>query len=228
MVTSGQPIAAFDVDGTLVDGQTQAMLVRYMRERGMLDTGTVVAAAVWFLAYKMGFPLSGDRVRRRVLGSFRGMTMAQIDEVVDALHATRLRARVSAGGCDVIRQYESEGTRTVLVSASVEPIVSRIARQVGASHWIATTLGSCEGRMTGAVSGLVVEGKAKAERFTKWADETYGEWTLVAAYGDHETDAELLALAESPFAVNPTRALRKVAGENGWSCVEWSSDRGGR
>lgn len=227
MVTSRQPIAAFDVDGTLVDGQTQAMLVRFMRERGMLDTGTVAAAAAWFFAYKAGFPLSGDGIRRRVLGNLRGMTTAEVDGIADVLHETRLRARVRASGWDVIRQCESEGIRTVLVSASVEPIVSRIARQVGASHWIATALGSCEGRMTGAVAGSVVEGKAKAERFTKWADETYGEWTLVAAYGDHETDAELLALAQRPFAVNPTRALRKVADENGWSCLEWSTERGG-
>lgn len=52
---NGAPAAAFfDLDGTLIVGQTQAMLVRFLRGRGAVGLPFVTGAAAWFVAYKAG------------------------------------------------------------------------------------------------------------------------------------------------------------------------------
>ncbi len=42
------------------------------------------------------------------------------------------------------------------------------------------------------------------------------------AYGDSRSDIEMLDFVGNPVAVNPRRALRRVAKERGWRIVRWS------
>lgn len=214
-------LAVFDVDGTLVDGQTQAMMVRHMSECNMIGLPTRIAVALWFIAYRLGIPVSGEGIRRLVLRSLRGMTRQDVATLADDLFEARLRERVRRQGAKLISDYRERGFRTVLLSASAEPIVSRIAREVGASDWIATNLDVADDCLTGEIDGAVVEGEEKAARLTAWADAKFENWVLHSAYGDHESDAQIMRLAEISFAVNPTAALRRLAAENGWACLEW-------
>jgi len=38
-----------------------------------------------------------------------------------------------------------------------------------------------------------------------------------AAFGNSRWDVEMLALAKTPFAVNPSAELKKIAGDRGWT-----------
>ena len=45
-------VAIFDLDGTLVVGQTQVLLVRFLRRQRVVSRAFVLGTALWFLAYK--------------------------------------------------------------------------------------------------------------------------------------------------------------------------------
>jgi HAD superfamily hydrolase (TIGR01490 family) len=224
MVSSLQPIAAFDVDGTVVSGQTQALLVRYLAQRRMLPFSTIVPVAAWFCGYRLGLPMPHTGIRRRVLRSLAGMSFREIDDLAQELFIAQIRSRVRRSAARRIDELNRAGVICILVSASAAPLVRRIASYVGVSHVIATELDTADGIMTGRISGPVVEGIQKVTALSGWADRSFTRWELVEAYGDHVSDAHLLSAARVGYAVNPSARFRRIAIANGWTCIDWTAE----
>jgi HAD superfamily hydrolase (TIGR01490 family) len=216
-------VAAFDVDGTLIRGQTQALLVQQLRSEGKLSLSTTIAVTLWFLGYKIGLPVRPDRILKRVLATFEGWAPEDLTPVMEALLQNHLAARLRPEGVGAIGDHVALGHRVVLVSAATEPVISTLAKYLGVEAVVATRLEVRDGRLTGRIDGDVVEGERKAKALTAWADATLSQWRLVAAYGDHESDEPLLRMAERPVAVCPSAGLRGLAARRGWTCVEWSA-----
>lgn len=223
VIATQRELAAFDVDGTLVGAQTQALLVRFLTRSGLLPMRTRAAVAAWFIGYKLGFPVRPGGVRRRVLRSLRGMSAADVDDLANTLHREYVEPLISEKGTSAVRAYEERGVQTVLVSASIEPIVARIAREVGASGWIATQLKMEDGVLAGDIDGTAVSGAEKVRALAEWATARHQSWRLVAAYGDHESDVPMLESAEAAYAVNPSARLRAIALRKSWECLDWRS-----
>src|SRR5660397_221692 len=56
-------LAFFDLDGTLVVGQTQRLLVTFLREKGMIGLGFLLGTGIWFILYRMGLVKAGEEGR---------------------------------------------------------------------------------------------------------------------------------------------------------------------
>lgn len=224
MVGSFQPIAAFDVDGTVVSGQTQAMLVRYLARRRLLPFSTNVAVAMWFIGYRLGLPMPHAGIRRKVLRSLSGMSFREVDDLAHDLFQTHIRFHVRAAAVRRIDELKRAGVTCVLISASAAPIVRQIASFIGVDYVIATEPDISAGILTGEIAGQVVEGTRKLSALSEWADLSFGRWELAEAYGDHASDSHLLAAARVGCAVNPSARFRRVALAHGWACIDWTKD----
>lgn len=89
-------------------------------------------------------------------------------------------------------------------------------------HVVATQLQVINALCTGRVLGEPMFGKEKAialRRFAAAAGVTSGE---CFAYGDHHADHWMLTAAGKPFAVNPTRGLRRIARDRCWPILAWT------
>jgi HAD superfamily hydrolase (TIGR01490 family) len=214
-------IAAIDVDGTLVDGQTQALLVRHLLARRMLTLPVALSVGIWFTRYRLGFSVDHVGIRRRVFAQLAGMSISDVAGLVDAVFTDAIRGRVRSLAVEEIKRLRAEGVEVVLVSASVEPLITRIARAVGVSHVIATRLVVARGRLTGELDGAVIEGNGKLDAFRNWANGQFGRWELTDAYGDHVSDVPLLEVAQRAWAVCPDAALKSEAQRRGWKCLNW-------
>lgn len=221
MVSEHVRIAAIDVDGTLVEGQTQAVLVRHLLARRMLTLPVAVAVAVWFIRYRLGLPVEHTGIRRRVFGQLAGLSLEEVHILVDDVFADGISRRIRSSAVTEIERLLSDGVQVALVSASIEPLVNRIATAVGVSHVIATQLATADGRLTGTICGPVVEGAAKLDALTRWANERFETWELTDAYGDHLSDVPLLEAAQRAWAVCPDAGLYSEAQQRGWICLNW-------
>ena len=86
---------------------------------------------------------------------------------------------------------------------------------LGVDHVIATTLYVENGRYTGDVD-FYAYGPNKAVAMEQLAAERGYDLAESYAYSDSETDAPMLRAVGHPFAVNPDKALRRIAEDNGW------------
>lgn len=216
-----QPIAAFDMDGTVVAGQTQLIFVKHLYARGSLSPGAALAVLSWFIRWRLGLSPDPRGVRRRVLADLRGVEAASLEKELDMVFWRSIAPRIRPRARQTIRMLEAAGVRTVLVSAAAAPLVARVAAGVGASGAIGTEARQEGGRYTGDLAGPIIDGSEKTAGLARWADERYGRWTLRAAYGDSSGDEALLATALKAYVVRPDRAMRDLAARHGWEVLDW-------
>lgn len=219
-------LAAVDLDGTLLDGQSQALFLRHLVARRLASPLLLLRVLAWAMAYRLGLPLDIPKLHRQVVAGFAGIEAARLEGALDAFVKADLAARIRHQGRHEVQRLASDGAEVVLVSGSLEPLVARVRPLVAAHGVVATRLAPpLAGSVAGLLEGETLIGAAKAAALRAYADARHGagNWVLWRAYGDHETDIPLLATAQEPVAVCPTPRLAAVARARGWPVVRWES-----
>lgn len=215
--------AVFDLDGTVLDGHSPVMLVETLFFSHAMPVRTGIAVAWWGLRYKMRLPHDQEAVRKRIFSLFAGRPTDEVDHMLEHFYDDVVSKHVRNDARREIEAYQHDGIPVVLVSASFEAIVKRAANDLGAYAQISTQMEEANGTYTGKVSGRSVQGVGKRDAFSEWADSAcgVGNWEIVAAYGDHYTDEQIMLMARYPVAINPDNKLKRIASEHGWEIREW-------
>lgn len=217
-------IAAFDLDGTLLDGQSGTLILWYLMRRGFLRFSTCAACAWWGIRYKLHLPFRQNEVRERIFADLHGMAPDDVCRVMREFHDEVMVPRYRCDGVAELRRHEQAGEHVALISATFDEVAQAAAAYLGCDVALATVMRrDADSRFTGEVEGEVTAGPEKVRRIRAWADETFGAdgWELACAYGDHHTDLPLLEAAERCYAVNPGPTLRREAERRGWPVLKW-------
>ncbi len=218
------PAAAFfDLDRTLLRRSSALALAGSFRERGLISRRQLLQAAFWQLLF-VARGASHEAVRRgaedglHILAGYRPEDLRQL--VVDALEPL-LRPLVYAEPLRLVERHRERGEQVYVVSATLQEIVQAIAADLGFDGALGTTCEVRDGRYTGrALRALHAEAKAEAVR--ELAAREGFDLSACTAYSDSHTDLPFLEAVGHSVAVNPDRALRRVARERGWPVLEFS------
>ena len=219
-----QEIAVFDFDGTCIDANSPVLLVKYLLKNGKVRLSVLLRILAWGIAYKTHLPQNEAWVRSLVFASFEGMDKAEADSEMYRFYDDWIAAHIRKDALAVMQGHLDAGREVWFVSATFDPIIVRARRDIPFDHHVATKMKVDEqGRYTRQVEGRPVEGAEKLRQIEAHADEVYGpgNWRLTYAYGDHYSDAVLLAAAEHPCAVTPGPTLQRHAEKEGWEIAHW-------
>jgi phosphatidylglycerophosphatase C len=185
--------AAFDFDGTLVEGTSfPKFLIRLLGRRrfGM----ALVQAGPSMLA---GYCRSGRDGSKAALliRAVRGVSANRAGKVGEAF-ALELTDRVRPEMIPSLRWHDDHHHRRILVSASLAHYLEPFGRLNGFDQVIATRLEvGPDDRLTGHIDGTNVRGAQKATLLA----EALGPGPVeLWAYGDSSGDREMLAMAQHP------------------------------
>ncbi|HEY8345898.1 MAG TPA: haloacid dehalogenase-like hydrolase [Symbiobacteriaceae bacterium] len=224
----GIRLAVFDLDGTLLTGSKTVMptLARQLWRTGqhrLWGTWVFVAAASLKLLRRLGlvdnhrYTLLGTRMVVRWMAK---LDPALLEEVLDQTACQLLRS-ARPQMLEELRQRQTEGYRTVILSAVVQPLLERIAGALGCEA-VGTPLEQTpDGRLTGRM-GPFCSGTGKREALFAWAARL-GEpvdWAHSLAYADTLPDVAVLETVGEAVAVAPEPRLRRWAAERGWRVIE--------
>lgn len=212
-------IAFFDLDGTLVVGQTQQLLVSFLRRRGLVGWGFLLGVGAWFGAYKVGLVKATDRARARGGRLMAGHSVDEVDRLMDEFAREALRPRLHPGAMAALDDHLRAGDTVLVVSAALAPLVHSLGRMIGVEACEGTRLEAVGGRYTGRIEGRPLYGPEKARFARRYLEEREIDPARCAAYADHETDIELLRLVGRPVAVNPRPGLLSIATVEGWPVI---------
>jgi phosphoserine phosphatase len=116
----------------------------------------------------------------------------------------------------LIDEHRAAGRSVYIVSAAPAEIVEPLARHLGVDGAIASQAEVDDsGRYTGHMERYAY-GPAKAELMRQVADRDGIDLLASWAYSDSVTDLPMLEAVGHPVAVNPDRALRRIARVRGW------------
>lgn len=213
---NGRAIAFFDLDGTLVVGQTTLLLVKFLRSARVVSAAFVVGTGLWFLGYKLGLVKVSENAREKGAGVFRGLTVREVDGLMERFTEEVLAPRFHPAATAALAEHLAEGDRVVVISAALDPVVRGLCRRLGVESFVGTPCEIAEGRYTGRLTGPSPHAGEKltvaAEYMAEWAVDPSDCW----AYADHGTDLALLEAVGHPVAVNPKPELREAAESAGW------------
>ncbi|MBL7260230.1 HAD-IB family hydrolase [Paractinoplanes lichenicola] len=179
-------VAAWDVDGTLVFGDT---LLPFLRR--FVGTAALSGILLDVIARNL---LSRDAAKaallQRVLG---GRELAEVDAVARD-YTTTLMHRTRPGCLRRWQWHRNQGHRLVLASASPDLYLTHLGSRLGADAVLSTTMEVVNGRVTGRMIGPNCRGEHKASRLLHYLSghPTNKLW----AYGNSRADEPMLALAD--------------------------------
>lgn len=212
-------LALFDLDNTLLAGDSDFEWAQYLISRGVLDREVYEARNQDFYEqYKAGTldihefldfqlkPLS--RHPRRELDAWHADFMA-----------TRILPIVTAKGRELVRRHQAEGALTAIVTATNSFVTGPVAREFGIPHLIATIPAQEDGRFTGKPRGTPAFRDGKIVRVEAWLESMglwWGSFARSWFYSDSHNDLPLLGKVSDPVAVDPDDTLRAHASAAGW------------
>ncbi len=213
-------LALFDLDNTLLSGDSDFEWAQFLIEQGVLDREVYEARnGTFYEQYKQGIldihefldfqlkPLS--RHPRHVLDAWRRQFMQQ-----KILPLVRPRAQ------ELIERHRTD--LRVIVTATNSFVTAPIAREFGIDHLIATEPAQVGGEFTGAVTGTPCFREGKVTCLEDWLagrGQSLASFSQSWFYSDSLNDLPLLARVTHPVAVDPDDTLRAHAVKHGWPII---------
>jgi len=215
--------AFFDLDKTIIATSSATAFSRPFYAGGLITGGDVLRMAYAQFVYLVGRADADqtERLRAQLSSLAVGWDVAQVSQIVaETLHEL-IDPAVYAEAVVLIEEHHAAGRDVVIVSASGAEIVEPIAAVLGADRVIATRMTVEDGKYTGDID-FYAYGENKASAVRELAATAGYDLAASYAYSDSITDAPMLGAVGHAFAVNPDRALRRLAVSNGWGVLTFS------
>ncbi|WP_047691328.1 HAD-IB family hydrolase [Kocuria sp. ZOR0020] len=214
-------LAIFDLEGTVLDstvvGQYFAVQRRVLpaakRPADLIDA--VRTTPTYVKAERRD---RGEFVRA-FMRRYEGMESAKIREAVDGKLGEDMLKVLKPGALARIEEHRAAGHRTVLVTGSLDLLVSPVADLF--DEVIAGSMVERDGVLTGYLATPPLVDEARAQWLKKYADDNGYDLTRSFGYGDSVADSSWLGLVGHPYAVNPDIPLYRLAKRNHWPIEDW-------
>jgi HAD superfamily hydrolase (TIGR01490 family) len=216
--------AFFDLDKTIISRSSTLAFGRSFYRHGLISRGQAVRTALGHLAFRLGGAghQRMERIRGEVGALCKGWPAAQVSDIVARYIEEIIFPHLYAEAHQLITRHRRSGQDVVIVSSSGQEMVGPIGAWLGAAETIATQMAIADGRYTGEME-FWAYGEAKAARVRELA-LVRGYWLPDCyAYSDSVTDLPLLEAVGHPHAVNPDRALRRIARQRCWPVLSFGT-----
>ena len=217
-----QPVAFFDIDGTLFRSSLLIELVEELVREGVFPNdaaqGYVSAGAAWRAregTYEAYISAVIDTFLKHIKGVHYG-SLADIGRRLVALTSKRIYTFTR----DYIKELKADGYMVIAISQSPKTVLDEFCRQYG--------FDKVYGRMyeigpRDCFTGEVIDEHLISNKanIVKRVFERHPELTTVGsiAVGDTDGDISLLESVAVPICFNPNQALYNHAHKQGWKIV---------
>lgn len=215
-------LALFDLDNTLLSGDSDFEWAQFLIEQGVLDREIQEARNQRFYQQYQEGTLD--------IGEFLDFQLQPLAthprEQLDAWHrdfmARRILPMIGAPARLLVQRHLDQGDLTAIVTATNAFVTGPIAREFAIPHLIATIPAQEGGQFTGAVRGQPSFQGGKITRVEAWLESLglcWGSFGDSWFYSDSHNDLPLLERVSHPVAVDPDPTLRRRATAENWQIL---------
>ena len=212
-------LALFDLDNTLLAGDSDYEWTQHLLSKGILDRETFEARNKEFYEqYKAG-KLNIVEFLDFQLQSLARNSRADLEAWHDEFMAERILPMLNQKSRDLVKQHQKNGDICALVTATNSFVTGPICRELHIDHLIATIAAQENGQFTGKPRGIPSFREGKITRVESWLESIGLWWSSFERswfYSDSLNDLPLLSMVSDPVAVNPDDTLRAHAKAEGW------------
>jgi len=217
-------LALFDLDHTLLDGDSNQLWLSWLVEQGAAPAERLAEQATHYALYQSG-GLDIDAYLAFHLSLLGGRALAQWLPMRDAFVATRIAPRIGPAARAAVERHRAQGDLVAVVTATHDFLARGIVDLIAPVPLVATRCALREGRFTGGVDGTPCFGPAKPRCVEDWLatrNQRLGSFESVHFYSDSANDLPLLEAVSHPIVVDADPRLAAIARERGWPRQRWS------
>ncbi len=221
--TPRRPAAFFDLDKTVIAKSSTLAFSRSFYQGGLISRRSVLRSGYAQFVFLAGGADHDqmERMRRYLSDQAAGWHVQTVRDIVaETLHHIA-DPLVYDEAVSLIEDHRASGHDVVIVSSSGAEVVTPIGEMLGVDRVIATVMVQHDGRYTGDIE-FYAYAENKALALTELAEQEGYDLPASAAYSDSITDLPMLEAVGHPHAVNPDKALRKVATARGWPILDFT------
>lgn len=212
-------LAIFDLDNTLLNGDSDYLWGRFLVELGVVDGDWYEGENQRFYdEYKAG-TLDILEFLRFSLRPLAEHDMATLVGWHERFMAEKIRPIMLARAQALVDRHREAGDTLLIITATNRFVTAPIAAAFGIDNLLATDPAQEHGRYTGEVSGTPCFREGKVERLNSWLRETGLNLEGSYFYSDSHNDLPLLERVQHPVAVDADDTLRQHAEQRGWDII---------
>ena len=212
-------LAIFDLDNTLLGGDSDNLWGQFVCERGLVDGSDFAARNEQFYEdYKAG-ALDIDAYLRFALSTLVGHSREELDAWHREFMASKIEPILLPRADQLIASHRARGHELLIITATNEFITRPIAELLGVPELIACEGETVDGHYTGEPRGVPSYHAGKVTRLRAWLAERDLSLDGAFFYSDSHNDLPLLELVDNPVAVDPDDRLRARALTEGWPVI---------
>ena len=212
-------LALFDLDNTLLSGDTDVEWLEFLVGRGLLDAGAHAANVEMDRRYRAGEAPALEYVRF-YLRLYPRYEMALLLELRQAFLEERIKPRMLPAARELIDRHRED--LAVIITATNRFLTEPIAQAFGIEHLIATEPQIAGERFTGDIVGAPCMREGKLEHLSRWLaarGQAFSDFSCSFFYSDSINDLPLLERVTHPVAVDPDPQLKALANERAWRSI---------
>ena len=215
-----QPIAAFDLDGTLFRWQLFHELVFELKDQGLFDSSTkhdIEQALNKWQGKEFGWNEYENILLAGLKKHIPGMAVAAFEAAAKKV-IDRSGHKIYNYTRQLVDKLKAEGYFMLAVTGSYQEIAEPFARKYGFDDCIGAILDRENGTFTDKEALRIVYGQ-KADRITEFMADKPLTLNGSVAVGDSGGDISMLELVDKPIAFNPSSELLEIATARDWQIV---------
>jgi len=216
------PLALFDLDNTLLRGDSDYAWGEFLVEKGMVDAIAHQRENDRFYQQYLDGELDIHEFLEFQLRPLAENPLSRLEQWRNQYLQEYIRPMISPQARALVEKHRARGDIPVIITATNSFVTRPIADLFGVEHLIATEPEMIAGEYTGGVSGLPSYREGKVIRLREWLSEH--DQTLADSwfYSDSHNDLPLLESVENPVAVNADARLQSIAKKRQWPILHLS------
>ena len=213
-------LALFDLDHTLLSGDSDVLWCDFLIDEGRLDRATFGPRNRAMAERYARGEASAAEFCGFYAETLRGLELAEGGALRSRFFAERIAPRIPPSARALVEQHRARGDLLVLTTATNRFLTEPSAADLAIEALIATELEQADGRFTGRLLGTPNMREGKVERLREWLTgrglDAVAALRSATFYSDSPNDLPLLLAVGGPVLVDPDPGFESRVAERGW------------
>ena len=212
-------LAIFDLDNTLLDGDSDYSWGLYLVKKGYLDESEYKEQNQKFFEEYQAGKLDIFAFAEFQFQFLKNNTRKFLNDVRSDYINEIIKPMILKKAVDLVSKHKEAGDRLLIITATNSFITKPIGELFGIDELIGTDPEEHLGEFTGKVSGTPSFKEGKVTRLFDWLDaksQKLADFEQTFFYSDSHNDLALLEVVTNPVVVNGDKILLEKAQEKNW------------
>ena len=212
-------LAIFDLDHTLLNGDSDHAWGEFLVQQGIVDESFYRKQNDHFYELYKQSRLDIMEYLAFALEPLTHYNLDQLSELHQQFMASHVAPMRQKKADALLAKQHNDGDFLLIITATNRFITEPIAKALGVDDILATDPEIIDNRYTGKVAGIPCYQDGKVKRLQSWLEKNHHDLTNSYFYSDSINDLPLLETVTHPVVVDGDDRLLAEAQNRNWPCI---------